>query len=239
MKILIINNGKKQILNAEILESDESGIDMRCNQYLGSPNATRWLRIEYQNIGGFSEAQANRFSQLNSDWNLSTRIDQKLPSNLEFIYGPPGTGKTTELVNRISEALRINTKYNILVVTPTNRAADEIAERLVNDVHVGGYLSRYGVTESRELVRNHPEVLKNRQSMDLRKSDKNVMVTTIARYPYDSVQPYGEAIFDLKWDLIIVDEASMIDIVPITLLLVHYSRRSKTDSSSKAKFRLS
>ena len=57
--------------------------------------------------------------------------------------------------------------------------------------------------------------------MDLKKSDKNVMVTTIARYPYDSVQPYGEAIFDLGWDLIIVDEASMIDIVPITLLLVN------------------
>lgn len=221
VKILIINNGKKQILNAEILESDESGIDMKCSLYFGSPNATRWLRIEYQNIGGFSLAQANRFSQLNRDWNLSTRLDQKLPSNLEFIYGPPGTGKTTELVKRISVALRDNPLYNILVVTPTNRAADEIAERLVIDVFASEYLSRYGVTESRELVRNHPEVLKNRQSMDLNKSNKNVMVTTIARYPYDSVQPYGEAIFDLKWNLIIVDEASMIDIVPITLLLVN------------------
>lgn len=221
VRILIINNGKKQVLNAEILESDESGIDMKCGQYFGSPSATRWIRIEYQNTSGFSHAQANRFSQLNRDWNLGTNLVQKLPSDLEFIYGPPGTGKTTELVKRISEALRVNPRYNILVVTPTNRAADEIAERLVIDTFAGEYLSRYGVTESRDLVRNHPVVLKNRQSMDLTKSNKNVMVTTIARYPYDSVQPYGDAIFDLKWDLIIVDEASMIDIVPITLLLVN------------------
>lgn len=221
VRILVVNNGKRQVLNAEILESDESGIDMRCSQYFGSPSATRWLRIEYQNIGGFSEAQANRFSQLNRDWNLGTNLVQKLPSNMEFIYGPPGTGKTTELVKRISEALRVNARYNILVVTPTNRAADEIAERLAVDTFGSDYLSRYGVTESRELIRNHQQVLKNRQSMDLKKSNKNVMVTTIARYPYDSVQPYGEAIFDLKWDLIIVDEASMIDIVPITLLLVN------------------
>lgn len=220
VNILIINNGKKQVLSAEILESDESGIDMKCSQYFGSPSATRWLRIEYQNIGGFSQAQANRFSQLNRDWNLGTNLIQKLPSDLEFIYGPPGTGKTTELVKRISEAMRVNPRYNILVVTPTNRAADEIAERLVNDTFAGEHLSRYGVTESRDLVRNHPEVLKNRQNLDLKKSNKNVMVTTIARYPYDSVQP-GDAIFDLKWDLIIVDEASMIDIVPITLLLVN------------------
>lgn len=220
VRILVVNNGKKQVLDAQILESDESGIDMKCSQYFGSPSATRWLRIEYQNIKGFSEAQANRFSQLNRDWNLGTNLVQKLPSDIEFIYGPPGTGKTTELVKRISEAMRVNPRYNILVVTPTNRAADEIAERLVNDVFAGDCLSRYGVTESRDLVRNHPEVLKNRQTMDLRKSSKNVMVTTIARYPYDSVQQ-SDAIFDLKWDLIIVDEASMIDIVPITLLLVN------------------
>lgn len=220
VRILVVNNGKKQVLDAQILESDESGIDMKCSQYFGSPSATRWLRIEYQNIKGFSEAQANRFSQLNRDWNLGTNLVQKLPSDIEFIYGPPGTGKTTELVKRISEEMRVNPRYNILVVTPTNRAADEIAERLVNDAFAGDCLSRYGVTESRDLVRNHPEVLKNRQTMDLRKSSKNVMVTTIARYPYDSVQP-SDAIFDLKWDLIIVDEASMIDIVPITLLLVN------------------
>lgn len=221
VRILVVNNGKKQVLNAEILESDETGIDMKCTQYFGSPSATRWIRIEYQNIGGFSQALANRFSQLNRDWNLGTNLVQKLPSDMEFIYGPPGTGKTTELVKRISEAMRVNERYNILVVTPTNRAADEIAERLAVDTFASDYLSRYGVTESRELIRNHQNVLRNRQSMDLKKSNKNVMVTTIARYPYDSVQPYGEPIFDLRWDLIIVDEASMIDIVPITLLLVN------------------
>lgn len=221
VNVYMINNGKKSLLSAEILESDESGIDLICHQNIGSPHATRWIRIEYRNSAGFSYAQAERFSQLNNTFNLATRLDQNLPRDIEFIYGPPGTGKTSELVKRISSAIIGNDNFNILVVTPTNRAADEIAERLITCPHKSKYLSRYGVTESRDLINNYPYVLKNRNSMDLNLTSKNIMVTTIARYPYDSVLPDNTPIFDLKWDLIIIDEASMIDIVPITLLLIN------------------
>lgn len=221
VKMLMIVNGKKSVLDATILESDETGIDLQCKQYLSTPASNRWIRIEYANTGGFSQIQAQRFSQLANKFNLGTQLNEKLPEDITYIYGPPGTGKTTELVKRIKAALASNSKYNILVVTPTNRAADEIAERIANDSNMLEYLSRYGVTESRDLIRNYPDVLKNRQTMNLSNSSKNVMVTTIARYPYDTVQPYGDPIFDLKWDLIIVDEASMIDLVPITLLLVN------------------
>lgn len=217
--IKVVSNGRQQTLMAEILESDDSGIDLKCSQFFGNASPTRWIRIEYHSTGGFSEAQANRFSHLGHKYSLQTRLDKELPENIRFIYGPPGTGKTTELVRRISEEIRNKAKINILVVTPTNRAADEIAERLAVDAFASEYLSRYGVTESRDLITKYPEMLKNRHSMNLREHNKNVMVTTIARYPYDSVQ--GEPIFDINWDLIIVDEASMIDIVPITLLLVN------------------
>lgn len=218
-RIKLVSNGKTTSLPAEIVESDETGIDLKCNAFFGSASPTKWIRIEYENVGGFSQALANRFSRLAYTYSLTTNLKDKLPKDISFIYGPPGTGKTTELVKRISEAIRTNAKINILVVTPTNRAADEIAERLAIDTFSSDFLSRYGVTESRDLIANHPEVLKNRQNMSLKSSHKNVMVTTIARYPYDSVE--GEAIFDINWDLIIVDEASMIDLVPITLLLIN------------------
>ena len=54
-------------------------------------------------------------------------------------------------------------------------------------------------------------------------NDKNIVVTTINRYPYDTMHigQSIEEIFNINWDLIIVDEASMIDIIPITLLLLN------------------
>lgn len=219
-RISFVNNGKPILLtSAEIIESDETGIDLKCPIFFGSSSPTRWIRIEYENAGGFSQALANRFSKLEYNFSLSTNLKDKLPNDISFIYGPPGTGKTTEIVKRISDAIRNNVKINVLVVTPTNRAADEIAERLAADKFTSEYLSRYGVTESKKLIDEYPEVLKNRQNMTLKNSHKNIMVTTIARYPYDSIE--GEAIFDKNWDLIIVDEASMIDLVPITLLLIN------------------
>lgn len=219
-RISLVNNGKSILLtSAEIMESDETGIDLKCSTFFGSSSPTRWIRIEYENASSFSQALANRFSRLEFDYSLSANLKDNLPNDISFIYGPPGTGKTTELVKRISDAIRCNPKINILVLTPTNRAADEIAERLATDTFTSGYLSRYGVTESRTLIDKYPDVLKNRQNMTLKSSHKNVMVTTIARYPYDSIE--GEAIFDKNWNLIIVDEASMIDLVPITLLLIN------------------
>ena len=219
-QIKLVSNGKTTLLvSAEIIESDETGIDLKFSQHLGNSSPTRWIRIEYESTGGFSQALANRFSRLAYKYSLTTNLKDNIPDNIRFIYGPPGTGKTTELVRHISETLRSHDAFNILVVTPTNRAADEIAERLAVDDNAKYYLSRYGVTESRSLIDNHRNVLKNRQTMSLSKSSKNVMVTTIARYPYDSID--NEAIFDFNWDLIIVDEASMIDIVPITLLLIN------------------
>lgn len=219
-QIKLVSNGKTTLLvSAEIIESDETGIDLKFSQHLGNSSPTRWIRIEYESTGGFSQALANRFSRLAYKYSLTTNLKDNIPDNIRFIYGPPGTGKTTELVRHISETLRSHDAFNILVVTPTNRAADEIAERLAVDDNAKYYLSRYGVTESRSLIDNHRNVLKNRQTMSMSKSSKNVMVTTIARYPYDSID--NEAIFDFNWDLIIVDEASMIDIVPITLLLIN------------------
>ena len=59
-------------------------------------------------------------------------MNENLTEDIEFIYGPPGTGKTTRLVKMVSDILKLTKeKVNILVLTPTNKAADVVAEKMV------------------------------------------------------------------------------------------------------------
>lgn len=220
--ISIIGNGSLNCIDAKILESDESGIDLKCQQKLPTSRTGLRIRISAVSNDSFMEHMKYHFRQLLSKYNIGTILSTVLPDNISFIYGPPGTGKTTEVVNIISSEVNKNEKTNILVLTPTNRAADEVSERLCNNSVTLEYTYRYGITESHYLVSNHFEILRNRQNMYL-DNDKNIVVTTINRYPYDTMHigQSIEEIFNINWDLIIVDEASMIDIIPITLLLLN------------------
>lgn len=157
-----------------------------------------------------------RFIQLDFDDNYN--LNDNLRQNIEFIYGPPGTGKTTRLVQRLSELLKNkNGVKNILILTPTNKAADVISLKLFDDIYCSDYLTRFGATESQELIEE--AIVKSRDTFFIDENDHNVVVTTIARFSYDCFQPDNCAICDFNWDMIIVDEASMVDIVPMAYVL--------------------
>ena len=55
------------------------------------------------------------------------------------------------------------------------------------------------------------------KTFDIRSLKRNITVTTVARFPYDFFMPSGTRIFlnGIKWDYIVVDEASMIPIANI------------------------
>lgn len=50
------------------------------------------------------------------------------------LFGPPGTGKSSTLVEAIGQIYRLRTSANILLVTPSNIAANEISTRLLVDM---------------------------------------------------------------------------------------------------------
>lgn len=146
-------------------------------------------------------------------------MKENLPGNLEFVFGPPGTGKTTYLANQfIIPLMKQKENARVLVLTPTNKAADVITSRIMEsmgeDESYKQWLIRFGITGDERI--ENSEVFREK-TFDLRNLQRSVTVTTIARFAYDFFMPVGERLYldALNWDYIVIDEASMIPLVQI------------------------
>lgn len=158
----------------------------------------------------------NSFDKLSFDWKKNLKND--LCSNIEFIFGPPGTGKTTHLVNKYLLPIMKSSQKKILVLTPTNKAADVLTKKVLTFENNHEWLIRFGVTADESI--ESTSVFKGRE-FDINSVNKAVVVTTIARFPYDYFIS-GNKRYELKelnWDYIIIDEASMIPLVNIIYTL--------------------
>lgn len=145
-------------------------------------------------------------------------LRDNLPDCIKYIYGPPGTGKTTRLVGKIQDITQNSeTDLDILVLTPTNKAADVIASRLSDNEACSQYTYRFGVAESLEFLKTNKVYTRDDEFIDY--DGHHVVVTTAARYAYDYLMPNEEIICDHHWDYVIVDEASMMDIVTMAFIL--------------------
>ena len=89
-------------------------------------------------------------------------LRDNIPDCIKYIYGPPGTGKTTRLVGKIQDIIQsCETDLDILVLTPTNKAADVIASRLSDNDVCTQYTYRFGVTESLEFLETNNVYTRN------------------------------------------------------------------------------
>ena len=211
---------KTMKIDGIVVKADERSIDISIDyseELVELCNKTKKYRVIADNSTSIIDALERRFLQLGyeDDYNLN----DNLTKDIQFIYGPPGTGKTTKVVQMIHEILtNRKEKTNILILTPTNKAADVIAEKMVNDDVCYDYLTRFGATESTYLIEDAAVVL-NRDTLDMDLLDSNIVVTTAIRYSYDCIQPDNTFICDYPWDYIVIDEASMIDIITVTYIL--------------------
>lgn len=155
------------------------------------------------------------------DYNLR----DNLCKNIEFVFGPPGTGKTTYLASKIIMPLmRQIEEVKVLVLTPTNKAADVLVKRVMEmmgreqDSRYLDWLVRFGATNDNEIEQSG--VFRDK-TFDVRSLTRNVTVTTIARFPYDYFMPGEERLYlnALNWDYIVIDEASMIPLMNIVYAL--------------------
>ena len=156
-------------------------------------------------------------------------IMEALPP-VEFIYGPPGTGKTTAICKLIKEQQLLKPGIKCLVLAPTNKAADVVVRKLLTpDSTVRAV--RLGSATDPELEAMDEEVYQ--KSLTLRDMDYyHVVACTVHRLPYFKV--YGEpapdvTLFQLKdhWDLVIIDEASMVSLPYLVFTLMSIGRQGR------------
>lgn len=156
-----------------------------------------------------SELQtAFRALNFEDDYSLLDNIN----SEIKFVFGPPGTGKTTHLVKKWINKVATSPHAKMLILCPTNKAADVIAQRALDNINAKAcpenWLYRFVATAD-EALETH---VCTRDS-NLHKQQKCCIISTIARFAYDGFE--GAKLKDIDWDYIIIDEASMIPLAEI------------------------
>ena len=150
------------------------------------------------------------------NWNDKFNLQSNLTDKMRFIFGPPGTGKTTYLANKeILSKISSNENIRILVLAPTNKAADVLTCRIMdNDLSESykDWLIRFGSTSDEEIEKAG---IHKDKTFNITLQEKAVVITTIARFPYDYFIVGNTRIFldGLNWNYIIFDEASMIPLI--------------------------
>lgn len=106
-------------------------------------------RIEVQNPSFLLQELLDRFRASS----LDDKFDMKanLTPDIEFVFGPPGTGKTTHLAEKVLIPMMQGTEpTKVLVVTPTNKAADVLTTRIMEkmgaDISYLKWLVRFGTS---------------------------------------------------------------------------------------------
>lgn len=220
-KRLIIDAANVQSYTLRVkVKSSESleGIDYRRirNINITAKNPSFLTQSLLQEFSKFSGSPYNYADDFNMQMNLC--------QNISFVFGPPGTGKTTYLAREtLIPLIQGLDRARILVLTPTNKAADVLVKKVVDsmrdDHSYEKWLVRYGITSDEEIEES--PIFKGKD-FEIDDYDKCVIVTTMARFPYDYfIDSTGKFNFihGINWDYIVVDEASMIPLIYMVYML--------------------
>lgn len=222
-------------VDAEVLSLKQYTLKIKLRKHIDL-NGVYAARLSVQSPTFLTKALKEAFNDLDGvadDDDMRT----KLPENIRFVFGPPGTGKTTHLAkNELIPLMEGNENPRVLVLTPTNQAADVLVRKIMSiceekNISYEDWLVRFVRTDDDEIAESG--VFKGKQ-IDL-EAGKTVTVTTIARYSYDRYFSGGEdeedyddydddgkpqtgkLLREAKWEYIVIDEASMI--TPANILL--------------------
>ena len=182
-------------------------------------------RIDVQNPSFLLEELLNRFRDLGFDEKFDMKAN--LTPDIEFVFGPPGTGKTTYLAENVLIPLMNGTeKAKVLVLTPTNKAADVLTTRIMDkmgsDNSYRNWLVRFGTSSDDRIER---EGVWRDRFFDIDALERSVTVSTIARFAYDGFATEHGKLYEMEWDAIVIDEASMIPLINIIYPL--YQRKPR------------
>ncbi|MBO6012626.1 MAG: AAA family ATPase [Bacteroidales bacterium] len=209
LKLFDTPDGCHWAIEHDFIESSYNGLYRGLFSFLQANAERRRLLL------GESRPRVNPKISLYSDYGEHNLLVQKAMQAEDYflLVGPPGTGKTSfGLVNILNETLRSASAEgrtsDILLVSYTNRAVDEICSKLVKlglpFVRIGSELGCANEYKSYLLSEQTSKVQTAHEVRNLIMGQHIVVGTTTA---FASNLP----IFDLKcFDLCIIDEASQI-----------------------------
>lgn len=177
--------------------------------------------VQINNSVALVEKLSSAFAELElpDDCNLK----EELSDNISFVFGPPGTGKTTFLAGKIRELMN-QSDSRILVLAPTNKACDVLTCKVADMAESTEWLGRFLTTGSERLEEEGLVIDKN---SNLYKQERCCIVTTMARLPYDGFgMGYDfDALREIDWDYVIIDEASMIPLAQIVYAIYRFKEK--------------
>ncbi|MGY3214481.1 AAA domain-containing protein [Mucilaginibacter sp. HD30] len=195
--------------------------------------------ISFSRPSGLSQQLYRCFHRL--DLPPEYNVAREMTDHVRFIFGPPGTGKTTNIAEKILERMRVAPHARILVLTPTNKAANVIVKRILkqslpSDLTLS-WLVRYGNAPDTEIIDHN--LARDAGNFDLDRAGGQVLVTTVHRFFYDQVRSHPGrhdeetiALADVDWQTIIFDEASMIMLPAIVYPMLHRRYRASDPAQS-------
>lgn len=175
--------------------------------------------IQINNSVALIEKLSDAYKELEIE--PGTNLKDNLGDNISFVFGPPGTGKTTHLAKKIISLINENDSCRILVLTPTNKACDVIANKIADMEEGNAWLGRFLTTGS-ERLENEGYVCDI--NSNLYEQEKCCIVTTTVRLPYDGFgMGYDRVLLkDIEWDYVIIDEASMIPLAQVVYAIYKF-----------------
>lgn len=192
---------------------------------------------------------------------MTEYFSENIPdSDITFLFGPPGTGKTTKVALDILVTLSINDLSDkpskILVLTPTNKAADVALEKLVelitDEQKLYEVASSYYQSETvHELIRycrkiaidgefkkilvrygnSLSSILLQNDVLHDRNSLREinptmVLATTVHRLAFDRLTTNQLRDPAIGWSHIVIDEASMVSLPHAVFVLLQFMQLS-------------
>ncbi|KAG8038438.1 hypothetical protein G9C98_006134 [Cotesia typhae] len=153
-----------------------------------------------------------------------------------ILFGPPGTGKTSTLVETICQIMKKNSSTKILICTPSNAAADEIAERLLKNLGFveDDFMYRmYSSSRSSDDVKQELKSFSNfadGKTVFVNKEvfmTKKIVITTLAT----CIRLHGYKLRENYFSYLFIDEAGQATEIDTLIPLVLMCGKDSTNST--------